>query len=235
MTAVKNPLISAIIPAFNEKFYIEQCVESLKNQTLDKSMYEIIVVDNGSSDNTYEIAKNTGVKVFKESQRGVSNARNLGAANARGEILVFPDADCLYPKDWLTRIAKKFKADPDLDALGGTFVFYDANYFWKKVSEVSKSFIYHIAGGNMAVKKNAFQQVGGFDTRYNIGEELLLQLKLKDLKKKIKIERSLVIYYSFRRFKKSFIRLSLFWIINDFSVLLFRKPLNNFYSTKTPK
>ncbi len=235
MAAVKNPFISAIIPAFNEKLYIEQCVESLKNQTLDKSMYEIIVVDNGSSDNTYELAKKMGAVVTKEPKRGVSGARNKGASIAKGDIFVFPDADCLYPEDWLTRIAEKFRADPRLDALGGTFVFYDANYFWKKVSEISKSFIYHIAGGNMAVRKEAFWQVGGFDTRYNIGEELLLQLKLKDLKKKIKIERSLVIYYSFRRFKKSFIRLSLFWMINDFCVLLFRKPLNNFYSTKTPK
>src|SRR3990172_4430269 len=169
MAAVKNPLISAIIPAFNEELYIEKCVESLKNQDLDKSLYEIIVVDNGSSDNTYKLAQQMGVKALKETQRGVSSARNKGAQNASGEILVFPDADCLYPKDWLTRIVNIFKESPSLDALGGTFVFYDATPFWKKASIVSKSFIYHIAGGNMAVRKKAFQQVGGFDTRYNIG------------------------------------------------------------------
>ncbi len=229
MAAVKNPLISAIIPAFNEKLYIEKCVSSLKNQTLDKSMYEIIVVDNGSNDNTYELAKNMGVKVLKEPQRGVSNARNTGVAHAQGELLVFPDADCLYPKDWLSRIVNIFKESPDLDALGGTFVFYDATPFWEKASVFSKRFVYHIAGGNMAVKKNAFQQVGGFDPRYNIGEELLLELKLKDLKKKVKIDRSLVINYSFRRFGKSFLKLSLFWFVNDIWIHLFRKPLNHNY------
>lgn len=192
-------------------------------------MYEIIVVDNGSSDNTYELAQKMGVKVLKEPQRGVTHARNMGAAHASGEILVFPDADCLYPKDWLIRIVNIFKESPALDALGGTFVFYDATPLWEKVSVISKKFVYHIAGGNMAVKKKAFQQVGGFDTKYNIGEELLLELKLRDLKKKIKIDRSLVISYSFRRFKKSFLKLSLFWFINDISILLFRKPLNHNY------
>lgn len=60
MTAAKNPLISAIIPAFNEKLYIEKCIESLKNQNLAKSQYEIIVVDNASEDDTYELAKKNG-------------------------------------------------------------------------------------------------------------------------------------------------------------------------------
>jgi glycosyltransferase involved in cell wall biosynthesis len=229
MVLVKNPFISAIIPAYNEELYIEKCIASLKNQDLDESMYEIIVVDNGSNDNTYELAKNTGVTVLKEPQRGVSSARNKGAGHARGELLVFPDADCLYPKDWLTRIVNIFKESSDLDALGGTFVFYDATPFWEKASVISKIFVYHIAGGNMAVRKKAFQQVGGFDTRYNIGEELLLELKLRDLKKKVKIDRSLVISYSFRRFKKSFLKLSLFWFINDLWILLFRKPLNHNY------
>lgn len=229
MTAVKNPIISAIIPAYNEDLYIEKCVDSLIKQDLDKSMYEIIVVDNGSSDNTYQLAQKMGVKVLKEPQRGVTHARNTGAAHASGEILVFPDADCLYPQDWLTRIVHIFKESPTLDALGGTFVFYDATPFWEKISAASKRFVYHIAGGNMAIKKNAFQQVGGFDTRYNIGEELLLELKLKDLKKKVKIDRSLVISYSFRRFKKSFLKLSLFWFVNDLWILLFRKPLNHNY------
>lgn len=229
MATAKNPLISAIIPAYNEELYIEKCISSLKNQDLDKSMYEIIVVDNGSTDNTYELAKNMGIKVLKEPQRGVTHARNMGAEHASGEILVFPDADCLYPQDWLTRIVNIFKESPSLDALGGTFVFYDATPLWEKVSVASKRFVYHIAGGNMAVRKMAFQQVGGFDTRYNIGEELLLELKLRDLKKKVKIDRSLVISYSFRRFKKSFLKLSLFWFVNDLWILLFRKPLNHNY------
>jgi glycosyltransferase involved in cell wall biosynthesis len=93
------PLISVIIPAFNEEKFLGNCLFSLKNQ--DFNDFEIIVVDNNSRDKTSKIAKKFGVKLVSEKNQGAALARNRGAKEAKGEILAFTDADTILPKNWL--------------------------------------------------------------------------------------------------------------------------------------
>lgn len=97
-------LISVIIPTFNEAANINDCVLSLKNQNIKN--FEIIVVDDGSTDNTLEILNKLNIKVFKQSHLGPGAARNLGASHAKGEILVFVDADMVFDKNFLKNLTK---------------------------------------------------------------------------------------------------------------------------------
>ena len=90
--------VTVIIPTYNEEKVIEACLESLSKQTLKDA--EIIVVDDGSTDETINILqkvrKSRGVKIFKQKHKGPGAARNLGVRRAKGEVLVFVDADMTF-------------------------------------------------------------------------------------------------------------------------------------------
>lgn len=99
-----TPKLSVIIPAYNEQNYIGDCLKSLKRQSYANS--EIIVVDDGSTDKTLEIAKKLHVLTVTQNHKGPGSARNLGASSAKGEILVFVDADMTFEKDFLRDLTK---------------------------------------------------------------------------------------------------------------------------------
>jgi glycosyltransferase involved in cell wall biosynthesis len=95
-------MITVVIPAYNEKEYLERCLRSLKRQDYSGE-YEIIVVDNGSSDGTAQIASNLGAKVVFCPQRGVVRAREAGFRASCGEIIVQAGADTTYPQTGFRR------------------------------------------------------------------------------------------------------------------------------------
>jgi 1,2-diacylglycerol 3-alpha-glucosyltransferase len=99
---LEKPLVSIIIPALNEEKYIEKTLKSVRRQTYPK--IEVIVVDNGSTDRTGEIAKKYANKVIVEEKRGIGIARNRGAKEAKGDILLFLDADTEIEKDCVEKI-----------------------------------------------------------------------------------------------------------------------------------
>src|SRR3990167_11506106 len=101
--------VSVIIPTFNEEKDIVECLESLKNQTL--KALEIIVIDDGSTDNTLRVLSefpisNFQFQIIKQNHKSPGQARNLGAKNAKGEILVFVDADMTFDKKFIQMLIK---------------------------------------------------------------------------------------------------------------------------------
>src|SRR6478609_6998137 len=119
-----GPMISIIIPAHNEEAYLGQTLEGLQDQIYPN--YEIIVVANGCTDRTAEIARDRCHRLINVPERGLSRARNLGAEAARGDILVFLDADTVLDKDALDTIATRFtrefaagtlRGEPDIPRL----------------------------------------------------------------------------------------------------------------------
>jgi glycosyltransferase involved in cell wall biosynthesis len=88
------PRISVIIPAWNEAVRVERLLQALAAQTLDSSLFEVIVIDNGSTDGTADAARKFPVTVLEEPQPGSYRARNAGLAQVRGEYVAFTDADC---------------------------------------------------------------------------------------------------------------------------------------------
>jgi glycosyltransferase involved in cell wall biosynthesis len=118
--------ISVVIPVFNEEALIKRCLAALLNQT--KKPFEIIVVDNNSTDLTATIAKSYGARVIQEKQQGMIYARNAGFSAAAGEIIARIDADTTVPKDWIEKINRHFIQDPNLIALSGPTFFEDAKF-----------------------------------------------------------------------------------------------------------
>ncbi len=95
----QNNIISIIIPAYNEEENIGQCLQSLLVQSYQP--LEIIVIDDGSTDKTLSIIKEYSVKFLQQNHKGPAKARNLGAKNAKGKILVFADSDMTFDKDFV--------------------------------------------------------------------------------------------------------------------------------------
>lgn len=100
--------ISVIIPTFNEEDVIGDCVDSLKQQSYKN--FEIIIVDDGSTDKTVNLVKNIDlVKLLRQSHKGPGSARNFGASKSKGEILVFVDADMTFDKEFISELTKPIR------------------------------------------------------------------------------------------------------------------------------
>lgn len=125
----KTVKISVIIPAFNEALCLPACLEALATQIVPP--YEVIVVDNNSSDETAAVAgAYPFVTVVQESRRGRVYARNTGFQRATGDILARIDADAIVPADWTSWIAACYETDQPLVALTGGAHFYNMKPSW---------------------------------------------------------------------------------------------------------
>jgi cellulose synthase/poly-beta-1,6-N-acetylglucosamine synthase-like glycosyltransferase len=108
-----RPHVSVIVPVYNARSTIEECISSLLALAFPRENFEILLVDNASTDETSEIlARYSGnVRVLYEGKRGAGAARNKGLFNARGEVVAFTDADCVVDKDWLEKIVSPLNED----------------------------------------------------------------------------------------------------------------------------
>ena len=123
---VKRRTISVIVPAYDEEAYLGRCLESLKNQTVTD--FELIVVDNNSTDGTTRIAREYADTVLFCRRQGISSARNFGAAHASGEILCFIDADGVVSRGWVQKAMSAFFGPAKIDAVSGFNVFSDVRF-----------------------------------------------------------------------------------------------------------
>jgi glycosyltransferase involved in cell wall biosynthesis len=126
-----RPRFSVVIPAYNEAEFLGSCLDSLLEQDFPGS-YEIIVVDNNSTDATADVAGSRGVRVVHEPKAGVCSARQCGTTAARGEIVVSTDADTVFSPGWLSRIDSAFSDDPSRVAVAGPCRFVDPPW-WGRV------------------------------------------------------------------------------------------------------
>lgn len=213
---------SFIIPALNEEDYIEECILSIKRQ-LEKGD-EIIVVDNGSKDKTVAIAEGLGAKVVKESQKGISHARNKGAKVAKGDILAFVDSDMVLSRKWLAEAKKSF-SNPRTDVVVGLNIFEHPQFgkmLWYNTYTlfaygcVMLSDIFMdrllLSGNNLAMKRGLFTKLGGFEPV--IGEDYWMSRKFWKLKKRRGVfNPNMIIYLSSRGFDSAgYAKTISFWI-----------------------
>lgn len=171
LTMEKPPLISVIVPAFNEESVIKLCLSSLKDQSLPRACFEVILVDNGSVDRTREVARSSrgplALTVLERKGVRISALRNLGASIARGEILAFLDADCLAPRHWLHQVADLLRAD-DFRIIGGQYrIPSDATWvgrvWYGDLWRMKDGPVSYVPGGNLAISRELFLNLGGFD------------------------------------------------------------------------
>ena len=168
--------ISIIIPAHNEEKYLEETLRYVSEQNYPD--FEIIVVDNNSTDRTKEIAESFGVKVFSEKNKGTGWAREKGRLEASGEILAFLDADCLPDPDWLSRGVKYFESNKDVVAVTGPYDYFDSLFWYRNFLMLIQKYIYSffnillqklgigavIIFGNCFMRASALEKIGGIDT-----------------------------------------------------------------------
>jgi glycosyltransferase involved in cell wall biosynthesis len=173
--------VSIIIPALNEEKSIRLTLQAALAQDFPEDEYEIIVVDNGSTDDTAQIAGSfPKVLVCCEPRRGLSFARECGRKHAQGEILVNLDADCIPPPRWL-KTGIKYFSNPAVVAAGGLYDYYDGTPWFRFIAApmAQKLVAYtpihlflqyllrkggRLAGGNSFIRAETMRQIGGFDT-----------------------------------------------------------------------
>ena len=203
--------VSVVIPVFNEEKLIARCLTALQNQT--KKPFEIIVVDNNSSDKTAEIAKTFPVRIVTEKKQGIISARNTGFNAAKGDIVGRIDADTLVPPNWIEEIQKHFKQDSNLIALSGPTSFDDPNFNHLLIAENvllrSWRLIFGhdiLYGPNMALSKKAWKKVKPYvclDDKL-VHEDFDITIHLGELKMgKILFDKKFKVEVSERRWREA--------------------------------
>lgn len=196
---------SIIIPAYNEENYIEKCLEMFDDSV------ETIVVANGCTDKTAEVAKKYATKVVEIKEKGVSKARNEGARLSESDFLIFLDADIILTKDNLEKILSSG------NEVGTCYAIPDVDKFLPKMLMKLKKPFQRIgwSSGLIFCKKEIYEKVNGFDESLAFGEDGKF---LRTAKKhgKFGVVDAYVVN-SMRRFEKSgYLKWILFWIKNSF-------------------
>ncbi len=208
--------VSVIIPAYKERAYIGQTLESVRHQDFRGSR-EVILVDNGSTDGTaHAVRKNfPWVTVHEESRRGTNYARECGRCKATGEILAFTDADTRPPRQWLSN-GVRFLRQSDAVALTGPYLFYDGMprhqlfahlqrwiFFPMTRALVERSGGSLMFGANMFIKADALARVGGIDTRFTFdGDDVAIAVQLASVGR-ILYRHDILVYTSARTFVRN--------------------------------
>ncbi|MCL5777889.1 glycosyltransferase family 2 protein [Limibaculum sp. FT325] len=174
---VEDLAVSVIIPVWNDPQRLRLCLEALDMQTLERDRFEVIVADNGSTDNTVEVARSfPGVKIVIEPQKGSYAARNSGAREARGKVIAFTDADCIPSPQWLENGLKYLAENPDTGVLAGEVtlfapatgarrvcVNYEKMFELRQRSNVERWGMAVTA--NIMCSREVFTNLGGFDQK----------------------------------------------------------------------
>lgn len=202
--------ITVVIPAFNEEKYLARCLQALQKQTYPKNKFDVLVVDNNSTDATAAIAKKFAATIVTEKKQGHVFSLNTGLKKATGDILAVTDADSIPSRDWLTTMANIF-TDPRVVGVTGALTTDAKNKTVKKLfKNVHNSFqILHFSlnrptfyGPNMAIRKEAFKKLKSVDTRYRIGGDAEIGMRLRKYGK-VKYSKRLTVMTSARRFNEN--------------------------------
>jgi glycosyltransferase involved in cell wall biosynthesis len=180
------PFVSIIIPAKNEGKILADCIDSILACNYPRDRYEIVLIDNGSTDNTVSIAKDRGAAVYLCPLLTIGAMRNHGANVSKGDIIAFIDADVIVTPNWLLSSVECLNRH-SAAACVGSFPLVPENFGW-----VAKSWwqlqlplirgdeqqVRWIASMNMIWRKRVFQEIGGFSTDLTTGEDVDLCYRL---------------------------------------------------------
>jgi GT2 family glycosyltransferase len=228
------PMISVVVCAYNAERTMEPCLESLRDCPYPS--YEVVVVNDGSTDATGDIAhRHEGgrIRVIDQPNLGLSAARNVGSAAARGEIVAYTDSDCVVDPDWLTYLAYKFQAG--FVAVGGPNFPPPEDTLVPSAVAVSPGgpthvlmnddVAEHIPGCNMAFLKSKLEEIGGFDVAYTAaGDDVDLCWRLQNAGYTIGFSPAAMVWHFRRNTVRAYLKQQMGYGKAE-ALLLFKHPL----------
>jgi glycosyltransferase involved in cell wall biosynthesis len=237
-------VLSFVIPAFNEEFYLADCIESILRQTRGlEQITEIIVVNNASSDGTREVAlRYPRVRLVDEPHKGLTFARQAGFLASSGRLIANVDADSRLTDGWVDRVLRTFEAEPELAALSGPFVYYDLTrnqrvfvhifYLVAWMSYAINRYLLRVGsmvqGGNFIVSRAALERIGGFNLDISFyGEDTDIARRLHSVGD-VMFTFDLRMFSSARRLKgEGMMTMAARYSINYFWTTFFKRPYTN--------
>ena len=234
--------LSFVIPAYNEEEHLPACLESVQSEISRSPLgaYEVVVVNNASTDRTKEIAEGfQNVRVVYESIKGLVQARKAGFVATTGDLVANIDADTILPKGWLHIVMREFQKDSKLVALSGPFVLHDLSLRHRALARVWYFFGvlvgFRIQGGNFIIRRDAWERAGGFDTSIefygedaDVGRRIRKQGKVRWLWK-------LYVYSSGRRLRgEGTVKTAFLYALNFFWIHVTGKPFSQKYKDIRP-
>jgi len=213
--------ISIIIPAYNAEKTIDACLTALTNQSIEKDKYEIIVVDDGSTDDTCNIVKKYGVRLISQANAGPAAARNRGVRAAKGDIVIFIDSDCVADKYFIENLIKPF-SNPKIVGVQGRykrtrqkkiiarFIQIEIEERYKNMQK--KQFIDFIGTYAAAYRRDIFLEMGGFDISFPMasGEDTDFSYRLSESCHKMVFEPSAYVEHKHPDSLKAYLKMK-FW------------------------
>ncbi len=168
------PFVSIIIPCLNSERTILLCLKSIFRMNYPEDRFEVILVDNGSTDGTLDLIRGFNACFFVRPGVTISALRNFGARHSRGDIFAFLDSDCVVPKSWL-RNALKLVKDKSIGVAGCGYGLPDNPGWvikaWYLPASVSPKEVSFVPAGSMVVPRDVFNSIQGFDERLITGED----------------------------------------------------------------
>jgi cellulose synthase/poly-beta-1,6-N-acetylglucosamine synthase-like glycosyltransferase len=214
------PFASVIVPVRNGEAMIADAISSLLAQDYPGDRHEILVVDNASTDGTAEVIRRHPVRYLHEPRRGVSNARNRGIAEARGEILAFIDGDCVADRSWLRELVVPF-ADPEVGCVAGELGHFAGDTVTERQStRMFGSWQRYAIGSNppyaitanAAYRADVLRRIGAFEPRMPRAQDVELGLRFSERSgMRIAYAERAVVRHRHRTTQRGFFRQQLGW------------------------
>ena len=182
------PSISVIVPAYNAADTIGECLEALRHQNVPRDTHEVIVVDDGSTDETAQIVARHGAIVLRQTNRGAAAARNLGLAAARGSVLLFTDSDCAPAADWIQEMIAPL-SDVQLAGTKGVYRtrqksltarFVQIEYEERYDHTARHTYLDLVDTYAACYRRDALLASGGFDPRFRYLEDQELSFRMAE-------------------------------------------------------
>ncbi|MBN1465420.1 glycosyltransferase [candidate division KSB1 bacterium] len=224
--------LSVIVPSYNRKEEIQALLASLERQELSSDHFEIIIVDDGSSDGTddwiYDFSKKARLNInfVRQDRQGPGAARNLGMSSAKGDLFVFIDSDCTAPPNWLSIIKSTFDRDPTIRAFGGRddaradfaplllAINYSMTSFLTtggmrggKKKRLAK---FYPRSFNMGVHRELYEKIGGFGALRH-GQDIEFSNRIRKSGEKVVYIHDAVVYHKRRTSLRTFFRQVFNW------------------------
>lgn len=214
------PTVSIIVPVYNGAETVGTCIESLLAQDYPADRYDVLVIENGSTDTTSEVVSRYPVRLLHSQARGPAAARNLGLCHTQADIVAYTDADCIAHARWLSELVRAYRTDPAIGGVGGAILAYvhdrrtaverflDENPPLINWVSSDDQYLPHLLTANASYRTTLLRRVGGFNPYHLAADDVDLSWRMQlDLGVRLAYAPNAVIYHHHRATKLGLARM----------------------------